>query len=154
MVSILLWNVGVCFGCSEEHQVGDTRKAEGFLTRSGLEAAQDTVSMVRGTRQLGNKQKPTVGVDKGKKQTKDQEMETQGTEHGVCGVGQGAGVGWGCTKGAWGGCCPVCAGEELSPTPGPRSHHSNGEGEFGRFHANTNLLGLAVDGHRWDAGVS
>lgn len=85
-VSILLWNVGVCFGCSE-HQVGDTRKAEGFLTRSGLEAAQDTVSMVRRPRQLGNKQNTMVGVDKGEKQTKDQEMENPGDP--ACGEGGG-----------------------------------------------------------------
>lgn len=69
VVSILLWNVGICFGCSE-HQVGDTHaKAEGLLTRSGLEAAQDTVSMVRSPRQLGNKQKPMVGS--GQRQKKE-----------------------------------------------------------------------------------
>lgn len=34
-------------------------KGEGLiLTRSGLEAAQDTVSLVHGPRQFGNKQKP------------------------------------------------------------------------------------------------
>lgn len=143
----MLWNVGVCFGCSE-HQVGDTRKAVGFLTRSGLEAAQDTVSMVLSIRQLGNKQKPMVRVDKGKKQTKTKRWKTQGIKHVV---------GGGVLKGLGEGVVLFCSSEELSPTPGrggPRSHHGNREDKFGRFHANTNLLGLAVDGRRWDAGMS
>lgn len=45
----------------------------------------------------------------------------------------------------------VC--EEQNPIPGPKSHHGNGEGEFGRFRANTNLLGLAMDGRRCDAAM-
>lgn len=95
-VSILLWNVGVCFGCCE-HQVGDTRKAEGFLTRSGVEAAQDTVSMVRSTRQLGNKQNPMVGVDKGKNKQRPRDGKPRGLSMGRRGWGVG-----GCRRGLGG----------------------------------------------------
>lgn len=58
----------ICFGCSK-CQVGDACKGEGLiLTRSGLEAAQDTVSMVHSSRQFGNTQKPIQRqeIDKGK----------------------------------------------------------------------------------------
>lgn len=48
----------ICLGCSS-HQIGEACKGEGLiLTRSGLGAAQDTVSMVQSPRQFGNKQKP------------------------------------------------------------------------------------------------
>lgn len=64
----LLGNVMICFGCSK-CQVGDAFKGQGLiLTRSGLEAAQDTVSMVHSSRQFGNTQKPIQRqeIDKGK----------------------------------------------------------------------------------------
>ena len=58
VVSILLQNIMIYFGCSK-CQVGDSCKGEGLiLTRSEVEAAQDTVSLVHGPRQFGNKQKP------------------------------------------------------------------------------------------------
>ena len=58
VVSILLQNIMIYFGCSK-CQVGDSCKGEGLiLTRSGVEAAQDTVSMVHSPRQFENKQKP------------------------------------------------------------------------------------------------
>lgn len=58
VVSILLQNIMIYFGCSK-CQVGDSCEGEGLiLTRSGVEAAQDTVSMVHSPRQFENKQKP------------------------------------------------------------------------------------------------
>ena len=57
VVSILLQNIMIYFG-SSKCQVGDSCEGEGLiLTRSELEAAQDTVSLVHGPRQFGNKQK-------------------------------------------------------------------------------------------------
>lgn len=56
VVSISLQNVTIYFGCSK-CQAGDSHKGEGLiLTRSGLEAAQDTVCTVHSPRQFGNKQ--------------------------------------------------------------------------------------------------
>lgn len=74
-VSILFQNVMICFGCSK-CQVRNSRKGEGLiLTRSGLEAAQDTVSMVHSPRQFGNKQKPIQRRETDKSKIKGQEME-------------------------------------------------------------------------------
>lgn len=96
MVSILLQNIVNCFGCSK-CQVGDACKGEGLiLTRSGLEAAQDTVSMVHSPRQFGNKQKPIQRGRLTKAKTKAKRWKTHEVgQSGEEGGGQRDGLGCG-----------------------------------------------------------